>query len=347
MAEVTGIRIDQLPKASAITALDLLVLQQDSAAKKVEGQQLMAWLTAAADGHGGIKKIEKIETSGLVDTYRVTLADSTPFDFTVTNGEKGDQGDKGDKGDTGDPATLVSTSVQYQVSDSGTIAPTGTWSDSVPSVAQGKYLWTKNTYQFNSGEPITAYSVSRMGLDGLGSVVSVCGVSPNENGNVPLGASDVNALSINGGSMEGPINMNGQTINGLNAPTASGEAANKGYVDSKMSMTALWTNSSPGNGYGDTPITLTTMLNYSWLMITYRSYKGAAYYQRQLIPVVNQGSLSTSRRSRLETVMGGGYYRDAVISDTGLTFTYAKKYDTDETSNEYCTPMQIHGLKFT
>lgn len=347
MAEVTGIRIDQLPKASAITALDLLVLQQDSSAKKVEGQQLMAWLAAELDGHGGIKKIEKIKTSGLVDTYRITLADSTSFDFTVTNGEKGDRGDKGDKGDTGDPSTLLSSSVHYQTSDSGTVIPSGTWSENIPLVAQGEYLWTRTVNQFNTGDPVVSYTVARMGLDGMGSVVSVCNVPPDGTGNVPLDASDVNAMPISGGSMEGPIDMNGQTLGGLNAPTASGEAANKGYVDSKMSMTALWTNSSPGNGYGDTPITLTTMQNYSWLMITYRSYKGSAYYQRQLIPVVNQGSLSTSRRVRLETVMGGGYYRDVVISDTGLTFTYAKKYDTDETSNEYCTPMQIHGLKFT
>lgn len=34
-----------------------------------------------------------------------------------------------------------------------------------------------------------------------------------------------------GGTMEGPINMNGQKLKGLNAPVADNEAATKGYVD--------------------------------------------------------------------------------------------------------------------
>ena len=38
-------------------------------------------------------------------------------------------------------------------------------------------------------------------------------------------------LPLGGGTMEGPINMNGQKMTGLNAPTEDSEAANKGYVD--------------------------------------------------------------------------------------------------------------------
>ena len=41
----------------------------------------------------GIASITKTGTSGLVDTYRITMTDSTYFDYTVTNGEKGDKGD--------------------------------------------------------------------------------------------------------------------------------------------------------------------------------------------------------------------------------------------------------------
>lgn len=64
-----------------------------------------------------------------------------------------------------------------------------------------------------------------------GAVSSVAGVAPDENGNVPLDAASVKALPIGGGTMEGPINMNGQPLSGLNAPTKDDEAANKGYVD--------------------------------------------------------------------------------------------------------------------
>ena len=37
-----------------------------------------------------IKEIKKTSTSGLVDTYTITLTDGTTSTFTVTNGEKGD-----------------------------------------------------------------------------------------------------------------------------------------------------------------------------------------------------------------------------------------------------------------
>ena len=311
--------IDQLNAAEKIYATDLFVLQQSGSAKKLTGQVLLNWLTAAADGHGGIKSIEKLSTSGLVDTYRITLADATAFDFvvnngrgitgisktstsglvdtytisynndttstfTVKNGEKGDTGAaayiwikyasqeptesshsigdvpdnwigiysgtsssapsdwaqyqwfkiKGEKGNTGEKATLVNSEVVYQVSDSGTIIPSGDWSDSVPVVAQGKYLWTRTTSQFNTGDPIVAYSVARMGKDGAGSVSSVCNKSPDSDGNVKLAAADVGALPSSGGDMTGAINMNGQKITGLNDPTQSTEAARKAYVDKML-----------------------------------------------------------------------------------------------------------------
>ena len=138
---------------------------------------------------------------------------------------------KGEKGDTGEPATLVSSQVTYQVGDSGTIIPSGSWQASVPSVTPGKFLWTRQVLQFNTGTPITSYSVSRFGIDGSGAVSTVAGVAPDLNGNVSLDASSVKALPIGGGTMEGAINMNGQPLSGLNDPTKDDEAANKWYVD--------------------------------------------------------------------------------------------------------------------
>ena len=138
---------------------------------------------------------------------------------------------KGEKGDPGEPATLVSSQITYKVGDSGTIIPSGSWSESIPPVPQGKYLWTREITKFNTGSPITKYSVSRFGIDGTGAVSTVAGVSPDADGNVPLTAADVKALPVPGGTMEGPINMNGQSLSGLNAPTVDDEAATKGYVD--------------------------------------------------------------------------------------------------------------------
>lgn len=39
-----------------------------------------------------IKAIEKTSTSGLTDTYTITLTDGTTSTFAVTNGAKGDKG---------------------------------------------------------------------------------------------------------------------------------------------------------------------------------------------------------------------------------------------------------------
>lgn len=309
--------ISELVAAEQITATDMFVLEQNNTAKSLTGQILLNWLTKAADGHGGISSIVKQSTSGLTDTYRITLADTTTFDFTVsngkgissiakqstsglvdtykisyndgtsttftvTNGAKGDKGDnaylwikyasqeptpsshsmsdipddwigvysgnsstaptdytqyrwfqyKGEKGDTGDPAILNSSKVEYQVSDSGTIIPSGVWSTSIPVVAQGKYLWTRVTQTYNTGDPVVSYSVSRMGLDGSGAVSSVAGISPDPSGNVALTAANVGALANTGGDLTGELKMNGQPISGLNNPTANTQAANKSYVDS-------------------------------------------------------------------------------------------------------------------
>ena len=87
-------------------------------------------------------------------------------------------------GPTGDPATLVDNDVAYQAGDSGTVVPTGEWSGDVPNVAQGEYLWVRTTVNFNSGEPVVCYGVSRMGVDGSGSVISVNGISPDDSGDV-------------------------------------------------------------------------------------------------------------------------------------------------------------------
>jgi hypothetical protein len=138
---------------------------------------------------------------------------------------------KGEKGDTGEPATIVRAEITYQASDSGTIIPSGSWGTSVPPVTPGRYLWTRQVLQFNTGNPVTSYSVSRFGIDGTGAVSTVAGIAPDSDGNVPLTAENVKALPIGGGTMEGEINMNGQALTGLNEPKSANEPATKAYVD--------------------------------------------------------------------------------------------------------------------
>lgn len=54
--------------------------------------------------------------------------------------------------------------------------------------------------------------------------------------------SDETFLSCNGGTMTGPVNMQGQTLSGLNVPTADDEAATKGYVDAEKTETVAYVN---------------------------------------------------------------------------------------------------------
>lgn len=75
-------------------------------------------------------------------------------------------GTNGSNGNHGTSVTVTETSVTYQTSTSGTTAPTGTWSSTVPSVSNGQYLWTKTYVKYSDGKSTTSYSVAYKGTDG-------------------------------------------------------------------------------------------------------------------------------------------------------------------------------------
>ena len=52
---------------------------------------------------------------------------------------------------------------------------------------------------------------------------------------VLIPAANASSSPEEGLSMKGPINMNGQSLSGLNSPTKDNEAATKGYVDTAIS----------------------------------------------------------------------------------------------------------------
>lgn len=327
--------ISELVAAEQIKSTDMFVLEQDGTAKRLQGQTLLNWLTAAADGHGGISNIAKTGTDGLVDTYTITLADTTTktftvtngngltnfeklstvglvdnyrftrtdgtfFDFSVYNGAKGDKGDdshvwikyasqqptadshsmgdlpdawmgvysgtaaeapddwqqytwyqiKGEKGDTGAAATVTGTTVEYMVSDSGTIVPSGSWSTTIPTVPQGKYLWTKVTTTFNTGSPAVSYSVARMGIDGAGSVSSVNEKSPDESGNVSLSAEDI--PTSGGGSVQASLDDKQETLTAGENISISGSVIATKAFPCNPNLLDNWYFGNPVNQRGQT-----------------------------------------------------------------------------------------------
>lgn len=86
------------------------------------------------------------------------------FSFAVA--KAGTNGQNGKDGKDGTSVTIKSKSVTYQVASNGTTAPTGTWSDILPSAGTGQYLWTKTTVTYSDGTMTEAYGVSYQGKNG-------------------------------------------------------------------------------------------------------------------------------------------------------------------------------------
>lgn len=72
-------------------------------------------------------------------------------------------------GATGPAGTGVEvdvTAVEYQVGNSGTVKPTGSWSVDIPTVPDGKYLWTRTSVTYSDGKKTVTYTVSYKSADG-------------------------------------------------------------------------------------------------------------------------------------------------------------------------------------
>ena len=61
---------------------------------------------------------------------------------------------------------VKSTATAYQAGTSGTTAPTGSWSATVPAVSQGQYLWTRTVITYTDNSTSTSYSVSYIAKNG-------------------------------------------------------------------------------------------------------------------------------------------------------------------------------------
>lgn len=132
-------------------------------------------------------------------------------------------------GPIGPGPVMLGQEVAFQVSRDYQQIPTGVWHSQIPSMAQKEYLWSRTTVHYDSGD-VVLYGVSRNGADGMGAVVSVCGVTADDMGNIPLTAENVGALPCAGGKVLGTLDMDGQKLTGLPAPAADSDAANRAFV---------------------------------------------------------------------------------------------------------------------
>ena len=98
-----------------------------------------------------------------------------PDDFTWVKlqGPEGPQGEQGSPGRDGvdgvagkNGVGIADTSITYAVSVSGTQEPESGWSEQVPELIKGRFLWTKTFWRYTDGAHETGYSVTYIGQDG-------------------------------------------------------------------------------------------------------------------------------------------------------------------------------------
>ena len=153
----------------------------------------------------------------------------------------------GSNGSNGTSVTVSSTSITYQSSTSGTTAPTGTWSSTIPTVAAGNYLWTRTIVTYSDSKSTTSYSVSYSAVDGSDAiVVSITSsngftfkntsISTTLTAHVFRGGAELTAAQI---SALGTINwyLNASTTSTATGPTLtidSGDVTNKADYIAKL-----------------------------------------------------------------------------------------------------------------
>lgn len=133
-------------------------------------------------------------------------------------------GTDGTDGDDGTSVTVSSTSVTYQASSSGTTAPTGTWSTSVPSVSNGQYLWTKTVVNYSDGKSTTSYSVSYKGTNGTNGADAITISITSSAGFIFKNASIATTLTAH-------VYMAGKELTSSTTPTLASVGTIKWYKD--------------------------------------------------------------------------------------------------------------------
>lgn len=128
---------------SAITAVEYGVGTSSSS-----HSDITSWSTSTPTWEAGKYVWMRTTTNGLTYTYTCI------------------QGADGPQGAAGASVTVSSNVTNYASSTSGTSAPSSGWQTSIPSVAQGSYLWTRVVTTFSDGSTATSYTASRQGSDG-------------------------------------------------------------------------------------------------------------------------------------------------------------------------------------
>jgi len=124
-------------------------------------QQITAVLDAASSLTGMTASATGLATGASPSVVVSGGSEGTPYnlEFQIPAGPVG-------------PSEVPMTTIRYQQGSSPTTVPTGTWQSTPPSVAAGKYLWTRVVLTYSSGTTATYYSVAYQGQNGGGTLIS-------------------------------------------------------------------------------------------------------------------------------------------------------------------------------
>jgi len=129
-------------------------------------------------------------------------------------------GATGGTGSTGAAGKGISgTAITYQAGASGTAAPTGAWSATVPSVSASQYLWTRTVITYTDSTSTTSYSVGMMGATGATGATGSTGATGAVGA---TGATGADALSLVVTSSAGTVFKNSNSATTLTAHVFKG-----------------------------------------------------------------------------------------------------------------------------
>lgn len=118
----------------------------------------------------------------------------------------GADGNNGKDGIAGkDGVGLKSTTVTYAGSANGVTAPTNGWTLSIPSVADGNFLWTKTTWTYTDNTSEIGYSVARMGTKGSDGIAGKDGIGIKSTSIIYAGSTNGTVAPTTGWSTSIPV----------------------------------------------------------------------------------------------------------------------------------------------
>lgn len=174
------------PSTRPLADTDQVAIYQDGHLVYMYGAQLKAYCGGGGGGGGGGTPGVGIASSAV--TYQASSSGTTVptgawsasipsvpkgqylwtrTTFTMTDATTQTAYSSSYQGADGSTSVgVASSATTYQAAASGTTAPTGTWTSSVPAITKGQYLWTRVVLTLTDASTNTSYSVGYQGADG-------------------------------------------------------------------------------------------------------------------------------------------------------------------------------------